>query len=84
MQSHAWADHLDISRAITVMGEHDLAQATAWMGAALHLLQGDLLVSALDPALIPEYQEVLSARRTVETRYPERVLKEWAILDSNQ
>lgn len=47
MQSHARADHLDISRAITVMGEHDLAQATAWMGAALHLLQRDLLVGVL-------------------------------------
>ena len=47
MQSHAWADHLDISRAIAVMADHDLSKATALMGAALHLLQRDLLCLSL-------------------------------------
>ena len=39
-----WADHLTIARCCACIAEHDLAEAAARMGAALHLLQRDLEV----------------------------------------
>ena len=41
-----WADHLTIARCCAGIAEHDLAEAAALMGAALHLLQRDLLLES--------------------------------------
>lgn len=43
MQSHARAGHVDIGRAVVNMADLDPSQAVAWFGAALFLLQRDLL-----------------------------------------
>ena len=43
----AWGEHLDIARAIELIGEYDVPQGFARLGAALHLLQRDLIVISL-------------------------------------
>lgn len=48
MKSHARAQHIDIARALATMAQHDLPQAIAWLGAALHLLQRELLISDVE------------------------------------
>ena len=57
-----WAEHLDIARDRTLIAEHNLPEGVARIGAAMHLLQRDLVVSALDPALIPGYQQLFSTK----------------------
>ncbi|AII48632.1 hypothetical protein KR52_05685 [Synechococcus sp. KORDI-52] len=42
-----WAEHLDIARALTLIAEQNLPEGVARMGAALHLLQRDLVVLSL-------------------------------------
>ena len=42
-----WADHLTIARSCACIAEHDLAEAAARMGAALLLLQRDLVLESV-------------------------------------
>ena len=42
-----WAEHLDITRACTLIAEQNLPEGVARIGAALHLLQRHLLVRSL-------------------------------------
>ena len=42
-----WADHLDIARACEAIGEHDLSEGIASMGASLALLAHELWFEAL-------------------------------------
>ena len=44
----SWGQHLELARCIEGIGEHDLAMATSTMAGALHLLQRDLILMALD------------------------------------
>ena len=46
-ESLMWADHLMIARCCACIAEHDLAKAAARMGAALQLLQRDLLLESV-------------------------------------
>ena len=49
-----WADHLAIARSCACIAEHDLAEAAARMGAALHLLQRDLVLECVRVDLVQE------------------------------
>ena len=42
-----WGSHLELSRCIEGIGEHDLAIATSTMAGALHLLQRDFLIESV-------------------------------------
>ena len=53
-ESLMWADHLTIARCCAGMAERDLAEAAALMGAALHLLQKDLIVESKGTELVHE------------------------------
>ena len=46
-----WGQHLELARCIEGIGEHDLAIATTAMAGALHLLQCDLCLMALNVEL---------------------------------
>ena len=47
-----WGSHLELSRCIEGIGEHDLAMATRTMAGALHCLQRDLLVESVRVELV--------------------------------
>ena len=49
-----WADHLTIARCCAYMAEHYLAEAAAFMGAGLHLLQRDLILESVRLELVQE------------------------------
>ena len=49
-----WADHLTIASSCACIAEHDLAEAAARMGAALLLLQRDLVLECLRVDLVQE------------------------------
>ena len=45
--ANVWGEHLDIARAIELIGQYDVPQGFARLGAALHLLQRDLIFMSL-------------------------------------
>ena len=47
-----WESHLELSRCIEGIGEHDLAIANSTMAGALHILQRDLLVESVRVELV--------------------------------
>lgn len=47
-----WGDHLDISRSLALIADHDLPEAIGRMGGAMHLLQRDLMLHCTDIARI--------------------------------
>ena len=47
-----WGDHLDISRSLALIADHDLPEAIGRMGAAMHLLQRDLTLNCTEIARI--------------------------------
>ena len=55
-----WADHLDIARACEAIGEHDLGEGIASMGASLALLAHELWFE--DLAASEMWQESESGR----------------------
>ena len=49
-----WVDLLKIARCYACIAEHDLTEAAARMGAALHLLHGDLIMESVRAELVQE------------------------------
>ena len=47
-----WGDHLDISRSLALIADHDLPEAIGRMGGAMHLLQRDLMLNCTEIARI--------------------------------